>query len=987
MNHDRWNQIESIYNSARLMKPADRTMFLAEACAEDDELRQEVLALLASAESTDSFLDESALSLGLTVLSLEQPESLEGRNIGHYKIIRPLGCGGMGQVFLAHDARLNRHIAIKLLSFDVLTNPEWASLLEREARMASAISHPYVAHIYEIGEAESRHFIAMEYVSGNTLRETLKQGPIDIDRALEIAVQAAAALAAAHAAGVIHRDIKPENIMLRPDGYIKILDFGLAKSAYAGSPIPDIRMDEAQGLLIGTVAYMSPEQLRGEHVDAATDIWSLGVTLYEMISGRRPFEGSNTQQIIQAILNEAPVPVISDSSNAIAQVVTKALRKDRSHRYTSAQLLYEDLERLRQRAVQQKRLPQGDVVSDSQQRPTHNTDENDKLFLRTASQKISHCSLPSRRLFSDTQRRRVLLTGVALSVMAILLSVTVRQYQNNSSPPQSAASELKFLKLATKSKVLEAAISPSGREVAMIVEDGGKQGIMLRDLASSSDRDILPLSNERYRSLQFSHDGTRLFYLRQEESGSSTLFETSLGMVFPRKLLADVHTQIAFSPDARQIAFVRKKAESTALIVAKADASEERELLTLAGTTRFSVMRDLNNNLAWSPDGTVIVLSTVTQGDPFRMDIVEVRIEKPSIRVINSRPWYLIGQMAWLTDGRGLVMNAANTPDASLQLWRLSFPDGEATRITSDANSYDNVSLTSDGSTVLTTPRHQVSHVWLVGTKDNAVPARISSTQDKGLGGIAWTPDERLLYASEESGNLDLWSMKLDASSVTRLTFDERTDSAPDVSGDGRLIAFVSDRTGESHVWLMNNDGSQQKQLTFGKYEDSPQISPDGLWVVYHSELSGDDRIWRVPINGGEPARLTTMPAKHPRISPDGKLLACIFRENPSDPNWKLGVLSYPDGRILKTFRVPQVVSQQWQGIRWTNNNEAITYVVTQGGVSNIWYQTIRGNQPEPLTHFTEDQIPAFAWSRDGMQLACVRTTSLTDIVLIQAFR
>ena len=355
MDSEQWKQVEALYHAALEIDVGEREDFLAIACAGGEELRREVLSLLSSAERADSFLEEPLTSVGLMLMNAEH-ESLEGQAIGPYQLLELIGRGGMGEVYLAHDPRLNRRVALKLLPVAIVDDGERVRRFEQEARATSAISHPNVAHIYEIGEAQGRRYIAMEYVRGSTLRQALQQGPLEICEALDIAIQIAIALAAAHEAGVLHRDIKPENVVLRVDGYVKVLDFGLAKLVedrlYAGmpeaTPLPSLHTEPE--LLMGTSDYMSPEQVRRQPADERTDLWSLGVVLYEMLAGRRPFPGRESREVIVSILEREPEPVecVRDGlPRALQKIVVKALRKRREERFQSAREMVDELRRVR----------------------------------------------------------------------------------------------------------------------------------------------------------------------------------------------------------------------------------------------------------------------------------------------------------------------------------------------------------------------------------------------------------------------------------------------------------------------------------------------------------------------------------------------------------------------------------------------------------------------------------------------------------------
>lgn len=340
MNSERWRRVESLFHHAVEMNDADRAAYL-QASNDDSELLGEVRDLLRSYQTPDSFIEEPVFSKGLQALGNDNSDEPRGK-LGRYRIIKQIGVGGMGEVFLAHDDVLNRHVALKLLPALLTDDPQRVRRFEQEAHAASTISHPNIAHIYEIGVEDNRHFTSMEYVEGRTLREILNQGRLTVIEALEIALQVARALEAAHAAGVIHRDIKPENVMIRPDGYVKVLDFGLAKlhrmqNAEDPRQTQTVTMVHTEpGLIIGSPAYMSPEQARGVDVDARTDIWSLGVVLYEMLCGWPPFQGSTTMDLIAALLREEPAPISASLRHAhpgLRKLLRRMLSKDKDERF------------------------------------------------------------------------------------------------------------------------------------------------------------------------------------------------------------------------------------------------------------------------------------------------------------------------------------------------------------------------------------------------------------------------------------------------------------------------------------------------------------------------------------------------------------------------------------------------------------------------------------------------------------------------------
>ncbi len=356
MTPARLQTIEEIYRAALDQEPDQIGAFLDTACEGDELLRRKVEALLASRERAGSFIETSAVGIATRIIENGQADLLVGQTFGHYKISKRIGTGGMGEVYLATDITAGRKAALKLLPVRFTGDAERLRRFQQEAQAVVALNHPNILTVYEIGEDHSTHYIAGELIEGETLRQRLMRGRMQLDEAVDIAIQVASALAAAHDAGIVHRDIKPENIMLRPDGYVKVLDFGIAKLAEQELPVT-IPKDEAQwlvetnlGSILGTVRYMSPEQAYGAPVDKATDIWSLGVVLYEMVTGHAPFTGDTPGEVMSSILEVEPPPLTSYNKQTLPElqrIISKTLRKDCAERYHSTHELLEALKHLR----------------------------------------------------------------------------------------------------------------------------------------------------------------------------------------------------------------------------------------------------------------------------------------------------------------------------------------------------------------------------------------------------------------------------------------------------------------------------------------------------------------------------------------------------------------------------------------------------------------------------------------------------------------
>ncbi|HJZ13472.1 MAG TPA: serine/threonine-protein kinase, partial [Acidobacteriota bacterium] len=363
MADDHWQRVREVFDSALSRRPEERQKFIIEACGIDKVLLAEVTSLLSSHDSAEGFMESPAVARVADMIEVESKKLEAGKCFGHYEIIKQIGEGGMGEVYLAKDKKLDRKVAIKILNEEFSQDESNLQRFVSEAKAASALNHPNILTIYEFGEAEDARFIVSEYIEGKTLREIIRESRLRLPEILDISTQTTGALSAAHKAHLVHRDIKPENIMIRPDGYVKVLDFGLAKLVQQkNKPIlsleePTVRRDlTAKGVIVGTVNYMSPEQAKGERVDERTDTFSIGVLVYEMLAGKPPFESGNAIETIASMLNKEPVPLSRQTPPEIERIINKALRKDRDERYETAKDLLIDLKDVRQNLEFQSKL-------------------------------------------------------------------------------------------------------------------------------------------------------------------------------------------------------------------------------------------------------------------------------------------------------------------------------------------------------------------------------------------------------------------------------------------------------------------------------------------------------------------------------------------------------------------------------------------------------------------------------------------------------
>jgi serine/threonine protein kinase/Tol biopolymer transport system component len=1002
MTPERHQQIGELYHDA-LERDADvRAAFLDRACAGDEALRREVESLIASHEQASNFIARPALAVaaGLVV----RRDSLVGQTVAHYRVLSLVGEGGMGEVYLAEDTRLGRRVALKLLAAAFTNDKDRMWRFMQEARVASALNHPNILTVHEIGRADGVDFIATEFIEGETLRPAMAKRQLKLTQALDIAAQVAGALAAAHAAGVVHRDVKPENIMVRPDGYVKVLDFGLAKLAGPGLKLGNeastvARVETNSGVVMGTVQYMSPEQARGLPVDARTDVWSLGVVLYEMVASRPPFVGETHSDTIVSILEREPPPLAlhaPEVSAELERIVTKALSKDKDERYQTVKDMAIDLRRLRrrldvdaeiERSAPPAQLPSGSgettaISSGAQQSEPAQTEI--QWAARASYADASRGTSSVEYVVTEIKTHKksaalvIALLLVALAGIGYLFYGAFSGSRNNSAAPFQA---MKLTKLTNTGKATNAAVSPDGKYVAHIMDDDGQQSLWMRHIETGSSVQIVPPAEHNYEGLTFSFDGNYVYYVVDEKGDTGVLYQVPVLGGSSRRLLANIYGSVTFSPDGKQMAFLRADQQGNILMLANTDGTGERNLASRKIPNQFRPGMPV-----WSPDGRVIACPARNVISGLHFEVIEVRVEDGKQKSISSQKWQYVEKLAWLSDSSGLVMIAQDEASAR-QVWQLSYPSGEARKITNDLNSYSGLSLTADSSALVTVQSEQVSNLWIAPSGEASRARQITSgtgTND-GIEGISWTPDSSIVYHSTVAGTDDLWIIAPDGANPKKLT-TSANDYSPSVSPDGHFIVFGSNRSGNPHIWRMDIDGSNSRQLTSGNLDFLPQCSPDGKWVVYTS-LSDRPSLWKVLIDGGEAVQLSdqSVRARSPAISPDGKQIAFSYRPQ-STNSWTIAVMPFAGGQPTRIFSTELTIKADiaLDTIRWTADGRALTYIDTSKGVSNIWTQPLDGSPSKHLTDFKTHRIFNFDWSRDGKWLALARGTVTNDVVLIE---
>lgn len=962
--------------------------------------------------------------------------------ISFYKLIKKIGSGGMGEVYLAEDTRLNRRVALKILPPDVAEDRKRLSRFLQEARLAANLNHPNICIIYEVNDSTETPFISMEYVEGETLAHKIQNKNLDLVEILEITTHIADALDEAHKQGIIHRDIKSANIIINQRGQAKVLDFGLAKTVIEN--VSDEAATQAKteaGVLVGTVQYMSPEHALGKKLDGRTDLWSLGVLLYEMVCGETPFKGETQVGIFDEILHKEPLKPSEISENIpldLEKIILKLLEKDREFRYQTASDLRADLRRLQRKSDKKIRIENKEVRSsvDTIIPPTvfveTNTEENTVQNTATtilpkterAGWKYALAGIGLVGLIGLIGYGMFLVSGMYPSYIA-----SFNSSKNNSF--QFTESE-RFTNLGN---VIDAKASPDGKFLVYVQDEGELQSLWIKQIPSGSAVQIVPPSNVIFQGIAISPDNTWVYYDIWDKKNVGEIFRISALGGAPQKVIHDCMPNIEISPDGKKIAFIRSVDDEQATYLMTAEIGTWKETRVLIGGVNLGGF----GSFAWSPDGNSLA---VLGGKPyedgkFYLNLIEVNVTTNEEKTIWKIPQELTqfgGGIVWAKDKSGIFLTLGEELTAYKQIWFVSYPNGEVKQVTKNFNNYGRLSLSADGKNLISVQQDFNSNVWLLNIDKPLEASKITNGKFEGLG-LSWTPDNRILYGSVVSGSLDIWIMDADGKNKKQLTSDASAEIEPCVTKNGKKVVYLSNQNnGNWNIWTMDIDGNNKKQfLTEGTQGNIECSKGDNsiIFLGFNKEIFG---MWKMPLDGGEAIPLPNTSSLRPAISPDAKKMAYTYW----DPIKKqmaqeiVSIESFRNPEVIKTdqgdkyidfksnklpnspvvvktnkgdesitfrtneqtiptidrFELPLTAvgeyAQNEPSMRWTIDGKNLTFINEEKGVSNIWLKLLKNKEMKKLTSFTENSIFRYDWNNDGKRLAITRYFTTNDVVTIR---
>jgi Tol biopolymer transport system component len=853
-----------------------------------------------------------------------------GTRLGPYQILDEIGSGGMGHVFRALDTRLDRNVAVKVLPQAHWNDREFRSRFEREARAISSLSHPNICALYDVGSAESEGgtapYLVMELLEGATLREHLERGPIPPRRALTIAAHVAAGLAAAHEKGIIHRDLKPENLFLTRDERVKILDFGVAKAGSGNAEASrTTHLKTEPGMVIGTAHYMSPEQARGESIDARSDLFSLGVVLYEMLAGHVPFEARSAVEVMHAILRDEPPELPGTVPETAAAIAYRCMEKNPELRFRSARDLAFALENAAKGVVSRAR----------------------------ASRRASRPQPRAKGMW------RAALLALILGALVLAVLFARGAFENDiPEPPRLRA-------FTTSGRDGAAAASRDGRLVAFVSTRDGKSRIWLKQVADGTE--VAATAGPADSAPRFSPDGSVILFTRTE-NGRASLYRVAAVGGEPRKVLDDAFDG-DWSADGTRIAFIRNRVEGerlSTLCVSSLDGNDLREVAATATEELFGPR--------WSPDGRWLAVSRQPRATASG-SVLLVHLASGNQRVLaRNEPHGGVSAVAWsapekvvytqvevLTgaehSSRGSSSIIAHDVKGGKSRVLLRYPRGAA----------DTIDIAGPGRLLFSEDltRQNLHELDLDSGNRRWLSHGMSMDRQPSFARAGAS----VVFSSDRGGSVDVWELTLASGALRRLTDHIAVDWDPYVTSNGTTLFWSSNRAGRFELWRATTDGTSPQRASDRPFAENPSLPQDGSWIYYDStDPQQKDGLWRVRSDGDGAERVIEAETAHPEVSADGQFV--VYHTFDAGGSGTIAVVRVSDRKVFPVATGLTAFSRP----RWIGATHTLAYrAADASGTLGIFAQEF---DPERDTRDTrrvlliDDEVPeTFAISPDGRRI------------------
>jgi Tol biopolymer transport system component len=965
MTPERWKRTEELYQAARTRPSGERAAFLAEACRDDEALRRDVESLVNEPDSADGFLEPPIVDAA-QIVSDFAPAAMTGQVLGGYHLQRLVGAGGMGEVYGAHDPKLGRDVAIKILPRAFTSDADRLTRFEREARMLAALNHPNICAIYGLEESDGLRFLILELVDGETLAERLgstraERAGLQIAEALTIARQIAEALEVAHGKGIIHRDLKPANIKITPDGVVKVLDFGLAKAVGDGTSTP-IDLTAAlvvagaqgrDGVVVGTAAYMSPEQARGLAVDKRTDIWAFGCVLYEMLTGRLTFPGDTVSDTIAKILEREPdwLALPAETPSPVRRLLRRCLAKDPKQRLRDI----------------------GDVRIE--------IDGIDEGLNGVSDVTAAPLALAKSR---TTWRPWIALVALAAGVGLWEARRPVTTTEN----PLANATFTQF----TDWEGTEggAAISPDGRFVVFVADHDGEFDLWLSQVGTGEFRNltanIAPLGGTSgpIRSFGFSGDGAEIWFSVAADPVLPRKMLIPLAGGTPRAFLGEGEATPTWSPDGTRLVYFKNGTPDDQLFAADRTGGDARPIEIKPSTLEEwlgAAERRHTHNPVWSPDAQWLYFVHGSFHALNWTDDMDVWRVRPS----GGSPERLTHQNTAVTfvaplDARTLLYVARAVDGAGPWLWALDLESKVTRRVSSGLEQYTSVAASRDGRRVVATKVNPVANLWRVPVLDQPAEERdvqpypVSSARALAprFGGTS------LFYLSARGTADGLWRFQDGQAFEVRKGADGALFDPPAATRDGSRVAVVVAKERKRRLAIMFADGTGFHGLAESiDFQGTADWSPDGSWIAAGGSDAQGPALFKIPVDGGAPVRLVAGQAVNPVWSPDGNLIVYAASLVTGQVAPLRGVR--PDGTPVE---LPPVRVRP-RGHRFLRNGSGVVYLPAAPSL-DFWLLDLAAKKTRPLTHLSnQGAIGTFDMTPDGTAIVFDRSRDNSDIVLI----